>query len=146
MMMRIFQMLLRLYPRGPRELLDEEMAWVFGEAAAEHRSRGRWAYARFAAVEIAGLLLGCVRAWMREREADQDIDLRLMRPPEMSKKKYVTALDELIAARQVVTANLARMQDAIARHEFVKARHFSDEERKARAHLRLLHRKYRIVE
>ena len=143
--MRIFQMLLRLYPPG-RDLLEEEMAWVFGEAAAEHRARGRWAYARFAAAEIAGLLLGCARAWMRERGADRGIDLRLMRPPEMSKTKYVTALDELITARQLVTANLARMQDAIARHEFVKARHYSDEERKARAHLQLLHRKYRIVD
>jgi ATP-dependent Clp protease ATP-binding subunit ClpC len=38
------------------------------------------------------------------------------------------------------------MQDSIARHEFVKARFYSDEERKARAQLQLLHRKYRIVD
>ena len=145
-MMRIFQMLLRLYPPGQRDLLEEEMAWVFGEAAAEHRARGRWAYARFATAEIGGLLLGCARAWMRERVGDRGIDLRLMRPPEVSKKKYVTALDELIAARQLVAANLARMRDAIARHEFVKARFYSDEERRARAHLQLLHRKYRIAD
>ncbi len=144
--MRIFQMLLRLYPPGQRDLLEEEMAWVFGEAAAEHRARGRWAYARFTAAEIVGLLLGCIRAWMRDRRTDESIDLRLMRPPEMSRKKYITALDELITARQLVSANLARMQDAIARHEFVKARHYSDEERKARAHLQLLHRKYRIAD
>ena len=144
--MRLFRVLLRSYPPGQRELLEEEMAWVFAEAAAEHRARGRWAYARFAAAEIVGLLLGSARAWIRERGEERGIDLRRMRPPELSKTKYVTALDELIAARQLVTANLARMQEAIARHEFVKARYFSDEERKARAHLQFLHRKYRIAD
>lgn len=139
-----FALLLRSYPATTRELLGDEMVRVFAEAAADHRARGRWVYARFAAAEVAGLLVGCIRAWTRVWRADRSLDLRKMRPPEVSKQEYATALDEVLSAQREVAMNLARMQNAIARREYVKARFYSDEERKARAYLRMIHRKYRI--
>lgn len=145
-MKRVFALLLRLYPAARRDLLGDEMLQVFAEAAAEYRARGRWAYTRFAVTEMMGLLLGAVVARTDWRRPDRGLDLRMMRPPEVSKETYATAIDELVAAQQMVAENLALMQDAIARHEFVKARFYSDEERKARVHLRVIHRKYRIAE
>ena len=143
-MKRFFKILLRLYPFTYRELLGAEMLRVFVQAAEERRAEGCLPFIRFAAAELIGLLLGSARAW-RFHRSDRALDLRKMRPPEVSKETYVTALDELLAAQQTVAVNLSRMQDAIAHREFVKARLFSDEERKAREHLRLVHRKYRIA-
>lgn len=144
-MKRLFAMLLRLYPVGHRELLGEEMLQVFEQAAREHRGRGRLAFARFAVAEVIGLMWEAAAAW-RWHAPEDAIDLRKMRPPEVSKQQYVTAIDEVLAAQRLVAANLRHMQDAIGRHEFVKARFYSDEERRAREHLRFIHKKYRIAD
>src|SRR5690348_16833357 len=145
-MKSLFEMLLRLYPAGPRELLGPEMVRVFEQGASEHRQRGRFAFACFAVRELFGLLSGCASAWRLSEPGEPALDLRKMRPPEVSKARYVTALDEVLAARRLVLANLRRMQDSISHREFEKARFYSDEERKAREQLRVLHRKYRIAE
>jgi hypothetical protein len=145
-MKRTFRLLLRLYPLDHRQLLGNEMLQVFEQAAEEHRAHGRLAFLFFAFFEFAGLLFGSISAWRRYRRSDRAIDLRKMRPPEVSKATYVTAVDEMIAAQQLVAVNLSRLQDAIARQELVKARFYSDEEHKAREHLRAVHRKYRIAE
>ncbi|HLK48354.1 MAG TPA: hypothetical protein VKT49_09480 [Bryobacteraceae bacterium] len=142
-MKRIFRTLLRLYPAGHREVLGEEMLFVFEQAAEEQRARGRLTFARFILVEIISMLWEAAAVWKWHR-SDDALDLRKMRPPQVSRQRYVTAIDEVLAARQLVAVNLARMQEAIARREFVKARFYSDEERKSREHLRLIHRKYRI--
>lgn len=142
-MRRIFRILLRLYPAGHQELLGEEMLCVFEQAAEEQRRRGRLAFVRFALAEVISLVWEAAAARRLQNTGDA-LDLRKMRPPEVSHQQYVTAIDEVLAARQLVAVNLARMQDAIACHEFVKARFYSDEERKARERLRVIHRKYRI--
>ena len=145
-MKRAFRILLRLYPASYRDLLGEEMFSVFEQAAQEQRARGCLAFTRFALAEVFGLLLGSAGAWRRYRATERALDLRNMRPPEVSKASYCTAVDEVLAARQLVAVNLGLMQEAISRHEFVQARFYSDEERKAREHLRSVRRKYRIPE
>ena len=144
-MKRAFRILLRLYPATHRDLLGEEMESVFEQAAEQQRARGCLAFTRFVLAELLGLLLGSAGAW-RHQPPERALDLRNMRPPEVSKASYCTAVDEVLAARQLVAVNLGRMQEAISQHEFVQARFYSDEERKAREHLRSVRRKYRIPE
>ena len=45
-MRRLYQMLLRLYPREHRAEFGDEMLCVFAQAAAERRTRGWFACAR----------------------------------------------------------------------------------------------------
>src|SRR6516162_6148279 len=62
-MKRVFQALLRLYPRDHRQMFAAEMSSVF-EAAAEERSRQGWrSYLRFVLAEFLGLAGGAVAAW-----------------------------------------------------------------------------------
>jgi hypothetical protein len=145
-MKQVFRFLMRLYPMDHHELLGDEMLQVFEQAAEEQRARGFLALARFAAAELIGLVVGSVSARRRFRRRERAIDLRRMRPPEVSQESYSAAIDEVVAARRRVAANLSCMQNAIARHQFVQARFYSDEEHKARRELRLVLQKYRIAE
>ena len=144
-MRRAFEILLRLYPKSHRELLGEEMSAVFEEAAREYRVQGWRAYTRFAVAEWIGLVLGAARARRRDQRRHPAIDLRKMRAPEVSRQTYAAAVDEVLEAERRVAFNLRLMQEAIADHEFVEAGHYSDEDRKAREHLRLVRKKYRIA-
>ena len=127
---------------GPR--LHPKMSDVFAQVAEDRHREGWIRFAAFVAGELIGLLTGAAAA---HRSARQTVlDLRMMRPPGVSREDYGTALDELIAAQRLVDFNLGRMQQAIARHDFVKARFYSDEDRKARLNLRIVRRKYGVAE
>lgn len=52
----LYRALLRLQPRRTRDEFGAEMMTVFDDAAADARSRGRFAYWRFALREVGGLL------------------------------------------------------------------------------------------
>jgi len=52
--------------------------------------------------------------------------------------------EEVAEARKRIAFIVHRMDGAIASHEFVKARFYSDEERKERENLRILEEKYRL--
>lgn len=145
-MTRVYAWLLRMYPRGDRALFSAEMLATFKEAAKEHRGRGWTVFARFALEEILGLLAGAVRAWLAAWREAPALDLTKMRPPGVPRQAYAEALDEVIEAQRLVESNLARMQHAIYRHEFAKARFYSEEDRKARELLRLLRKRHGIAE
>ena len=145
-MTRAYAWLLRMYPRGEWALFSAEMLATFKEAAREHRGRGWAVYARFALREILGLFAGAVRAWFAAWREAPALDLTKMRPPGVPRQAYAEALDEVIEAQRSVESNLARMQHAIYRHEFVKARFYSEQDRKARELLRLLRKRHGIAE
>jgi len=54
--------------------------------------------------------------------------------------------EEVVEARKRIRFIVKRMEDAIANHEFEKARFYSTEERKQRDGLKLLHEKYKLNE
>ncbi|MBZ5578274.1 MAG: hypothetical protein LAP40_17055 [Acidobacteriia bacterium] len=142
-MRRVYELLLRLYPAAYRELFGEEMPRVFEQAAAERRGM---ALARFAAGEWMGLAAGAAAAWIDRWKTDPALDLTKMRPVDVTRESYVSALDEVIEAQKAVDFHLRRMQAAISRHDFVEARLSSDQDRRARENLRLVRRKYHIAE
>lgn len=143
-MRRIYGWLLRLYPREIREVFAEEMAVVFEWAADEQRARGCRAYLRFLLAEFFGLLAGLASTRILRRPPAA-LDLRNMRPPEVSRETYTSAVDEVLDAQRRAARTLQQMQEAIARHDFLNARYYSEQDHQARAHLRLIQRKYRIA-
>ena len=149
----LYELLLRLYPADLRALFAQEMSTVFATAADEQRRRGAFSLVRFLCVELLGLMRGAVAEWtarlfeaIRRCRIAEDLDLTRMRTPEVSLQAYTAAIDEVLQARQQVDLNLGRMTAAISRNDFVQARFYSDEERKAREHWRTVQRKYRIAE
>ena len=143
-MRRIYELLLGLYPAEVRTWFAPEMSDVFAQIAEDRRREGWFSFAAFVSGELIGLLTGAAAAHRTARQPV--IDLGMMRPPGVSQEVYGTALDELTAAQRLVEFNLGRMQQAIARHDFVKARFYSDEDRKARRNLRIVRRKYGVPE
>ena len=132
-MRRAYKFFLFLYPRGHRDQFADEMTQVFEEAAAERRAQGRSWYVRFALSEVAGLIGGAAEAWMVSQ-----------RPPKAPDTSPLFLPQELREAQQRVDANVAAMVQAIANHQFERARFLSDQERVARANLTSLRDKYGI--
>jgi hypothetical protein len=130
-MKRAYQFCLILYPRGHRDQFADEMTQVFEEAAAERREQGWSWYVRFAFSEIAGLIGGAAEAWMAPKPA-----------PKVSGASSSYLPQELVEAQQRVDANIAAMVQAIANHQFERARILSNQEREARENLRVLREKY----
>jgi len=141
---RVYKFLLRLYPSSVRAAFAAEMAAVFEQAAAERRAQGRLPYFRFLAAEAIGLVLGAGGARLPARQPESSLDLRKMRPPDVSCGAYTAALDEVLEAQRVVDFNRSCMQEAIAGQDYVRARFYSNEDWKAREHLTFVRRKYRI--
>ncbi len=128
-MRRAYRFCLLLYPRHHRDRFAEEMLSVFEEASAESRARG-WAFhLRFTLSEITGVIAGAADAW-------------LDRCPEFEPPAASALPSELIEAQRRVDLHIAGMVHAIANHQFEKARIHSDEERQARANLRIIMEKY----
>jgi hypothetical protein len=132
-MKRAYELLLILYPRAHRAEFSDEMRQVFEAAAAERRGQGRAAYLGFAWSEILGLIAGAARAWLTPQRAAQ-----------LAAAKYRHLPREVAEAQQRVDDNIAGMVQAIANHQFEKARAFSNLEREARANLHTVREKYGI--
>jgi len=142
-MKQLYQWLLRLYPREIRATFGDEMAAVFEQVAKERRDQGKAAYARFVFSEFIALIIQAGTARIFRGRPDPALDLRKMRPPDVSRESYGAAIDEVLEAQQRVAFTLARMQHAISRNDFLNARYYSGEDHKARENLRLVQRKYR---
>ncbi|MGP0072762.1 MAG: hypothetical protein ACLPWF_12620 [Bryobacteraceae bacterium] len=138
-MRRAYKVFLFLYPRAHRDQFADEMTEVFEEAAAERSAQGRSWYVRFAFSEIAGLIGGATEAWMRVREVSAPKPA-----PDSPATSSLYLPQELREAQQRVDANIAAMVQAIANHQFERARFLSDQERVARANLTSLRDKYGI--
>ena len=145
-MTRVYEILLGLYPPEYRYLFGAEMPGVFELAAEDRRQQGLVSFVCFVLSEFIGLVLGAGAAWVGRCQLDPVLDLTKMRPPGVTRQTYVSALDEVIDARKLVAFNLNRMEQAISRERFAEARFYSEEDRRARANLRLVLRKYNIAE
>lgn len=144
MMKRIYGLLLLLYPREIRTPFAPEMSAVFAQLAEDRRAQGWAVFTSFVVGEVIGLLRGAAAA---HRDLRQPVlDLRRMRPPGVSREVYCAALDEIITAQRQADFTLSRMQQALARNDFVRARFYSDEDRRARENLRMVRRRYGITE
>jgi hypothetical protein len=154
-MKRTYEFLLRLYPRDYRAMFATEMSSAFEEASAERRREGWGVYARFALAELLGLAMGAGIEWIAKLTTDSSArgrslpDLLLMRPPGVSwdahyAGAFLNAPEELSQAQERTGLLVKRMVHAISQRDFTGARRYSDEERQAREHLRLLREKYQI--
>src|SRR5262245_32464627 len=63
-MMRVYKILLGLYPRDYKSLFGSEMLAVIEEAANDSWLRGRSNVAHFAVVECAGLVTSAISEWL----------------------------------------------------------------------------------
>jgi hypothetical protein len=132
-MRRTYQFLLLLYPRGHRDQFADEMLSVFEEARNERHYQGWGWYIRFALGEMTGLIGGAAGAWLDER---REAPVPAQQPARGWQPQ------ELIDAQQRVDANVAAMIQAIANHQFERARTLANQEREARENLRVLREKY----
>ncbi len=130
-MRRAYKFMLLLYPRGHRDQFSEEILGVFEEVFDERRTQGWSLSVRFAFAEMAGLVAGAAGA-------------RFDRRPGPEVPAVSTQPHELIEAQQRVDLNVAGMVQAIANHQFERARTLSNQEREARENLRVLREKYQI--
>ena len=143
-MKRIYELLLRLYPREIRTPFAPEMSAVFAQLAEDRRAQGWAAFTGFVVGEMIGVVRGAAVA---HRELRQPVlDLRRMRQPGVSREAYGAALDEIIAAQRQADFTLRRTQQALARNDFVRARFYSEQGRRARQNLRMIRRRYGVAE
>jgi hypothetical protein len=136
----VFRALLYLYPRRHRELLGAEMQAVFEQGAQEHRLLGPSQYLRFVLREVGGLVLHAAVAQFAHAThrgyLENEVHGTLAPPRDLP--------DEVIEAQNRLAANVNRLSFAISHHEFVQARFYSNEERKARENLRQMREKYGV--
>lgn len=138
----VFRALIHLYPQRHREVLGAEMLAVFEQSAQEHRLLGPVAYMRFVLVELCNLVLHAASAQfasvMHKGYLENQVPLRVTLPP----PEDLPA--EVLQAQDRVAVNLKQLQFAISHHQFVQARYYHNEERKARENLRQVRDKYGI--
>jgi hypothetical protein len=138
----VFRSLLHLYPQRHREVLGAEMQAVFEQSAQEHRLLGPIAYMRFVLVELGKLVLHAAVAQsanvMHKGYLENRMPLRSTLPP----PEDLPA--EVLQAQNRVAVNLHQLLFAISHHQFVQARYYSNEERKARENLCQVRDKYGI--
>jgi hypothetical protein len=136
----LFRVLLYLYPRRHRELLGAEMQAVFEQGAQEHRLLGPSQYLRFVLLELGGLLLHAAIAQFANATHRGYLENQI----HGTSAPAQDLPHEVIEAQNRVAANLNQLLFAISHHQFVQARFYSNEERKARENLRQMKEKYGI--
>jgi hypothetical protein len=152
-MNRAYKILLRLYPRDYRAMFATAMLSAFQDASAERRGQGWRVYAPFAIAELMGLAMGAGIEWIAKLTTDASVrgrslpDRLLMRPPGVSwDAHYAGAFpsvpEDVSKAQERTELLVNRMVHAISERDFQGARRYSDAERQAREHLRLLRQKY----
>ena len=89
-MRRIYETLLRLYPRDFRGAFTSEMLAAVAGSAAEHRGGGRANYFRFLLKELTGVLGGAAAEWVAKLTTNRSMrgrslpDRLMMQPPGVS--------------------------------------------------------------
>jgi hypothetical protein len=125
MKLRIFDFLLRLYPKDHRDLFGAEMASVLEQALEDRRAQGRGAYLWCAVWEIAGLAAGAAALWAATLASHRRVEPVLWIPQASSAQE----------TEQLIQRCIHCMTHAIATHQFEKARFYSVVERKLRQRL-----------
>jgi len=134
----VFRVLLYLYPQRHRELLGSEMQAVFEQGAQEHRLLGPSQYLRFVLLEVCGLVLHAAIAQFANATRRGYLENHV-------RSTLAPAQDiphEVIEAQNRLAVNINQLSFAISHHQFVQARFYKNEERKAREHLRQMQEKY----
>ncbi len=135
----VFRVLLYLYPQRHRELLGAEMQAVFEQGAQEHRLLGPCQYLRFVLLEVGGLVLHAAIAQFANATHRSYLENQVN-----GTSAPQNLPDEVIEAQNRVAVNLNQLLFAISHHQFVQARFYKNEERKARENLRQMQEKYGI--
>jgi hypothetical protein len=125
MKLRFFDLLLRLYPKDHREMFGAEMANVLRQASHDRRREGIAAYLWFTFFEIAGLLAGAVALQAATLAGHRRIKPVL----------WIPAASTVEETELLIQRSIDCMVHAIATHQFVKARFYSEVERKLRQRL-----------
>lgn len=138
----IFRALLHLYPQRHREMLGAEMQTVFEQGAHEHRLLGRVAFMRFVLVELSGLVLHAAIARFANALNKGYLEDRV--PFHATLASAEDLPEEVLQAQDRLAVTLSQLLSAISHHQFVQARYYSNEERKARENLHQMREKYGI--
>ena len=141
-MRMVFRALLHLYPQRHQEVLGPEMQAVFEKNAQEHRLHGSVAYMRFVLVELGGLILHAVIAQFVNVTHKGYLENPASFPTTSARPDDLP--EELLQAQNRVAVSVNQLLFAISRHQFVQARFYKNEERKARENLRQMREKYGI--
>jgi hypothetical protein len=115
----VYRALLRLYPPDFRQQFSEEMVCVFEQRAAERLANGGAVSVAFFLTEFSAIVKGAHVMWFskilpfRRKQSEFDIGTPILNAEEAAKLRK-QAIQKMVAA--------------IADHDFVTARRFSDEE------------------
>src|SRR5215831_12278313 len=101
-MIRLYEILLRLYPPSHRLAFADEMSAVFAQSLQDRRRQGWISLFSFLFSEFFALLRDASAVRLTGAEA---IDLTRMRPPDLSRRSYTSALDEVLHAQRLVDLN-----------------------------------------
>jgi len=145
-MKRVYEFLLRLYPRDYRAVFAKEMSNAFEQGLAERRDQGWGAAWRFALAELVGLTIGAGIEWIAKLSTDSSIRGRSLSDRPLNAGAFPNVPEEVSNAQQRTELLVKRIVHAISHHDYIGARRYSDEERIARESLRLLRQKYQINE
>jgi hypothetical protein len=158
-MRRVYETLLRLYPRDFRESFTSEMLTAFDSSSVERRSQGQSVCIHFALKELISLVIGAGKEWLAKLSTDSSLrgrslpDRLMMRPPGVPWEAYygraLVNSPESVLPFEVTEAQrraellVERIVHSISHHDFEGARTYSYQERQARESLRLLREKYK---
>jgi len=158
-MRRVYETLLRLYPRDFRAPFTSEMLRAFDSAASDRRAQGQPSYIRFALTELIGVVMSAGREWLAKLSTDSSMrgrslpDRLMMRPPGVPWEAYYgdalvnspeSAVPyEVMEAQRRTQLLVERIVYSIAHHDFEGARTYSYQERQARENLRLVRERYK---
>jgi EAL domain-containing protein (putative c-di-GMP-specific phosphodiesterase class I) len=118
------------------------MQTVFEQGAHEHRLLGPAAFMRFVLVELSGLVLHAAIAQFANALHNGYLEKRI--PFHATLASAEDLPEEVLQAQNRVAVTLNQLSFAISHHQFVQARYYSNEERKARENLRQMREKYGI--
>jgi hypothetical protein len=117
---KTYSILLGLYPADFRTQFGGEMVASFEQAAAERRGRGGACVLLFFVKEMLGLVAGAARERILHGDATRSHDDLPFPSDVAGTERYLE-----IVSRRVI--------NAIAKHDFVTARYYDYQDRKARA-------------
>lgn len=149
-----YRMLLRLFPGDYRDAFEAEMLDAFARTVDERRKFGRFDCGRFLCAELAGLALHVPLEWIAKATTGRAIRARVFEQYMSPQPAHVhetglrlgSAYDEIAETEKQIEFYLRRMEHAIATHDFPGARYYSNEDLKAREHLRILKARFGLAE
>lgn len=133
---RMYRILLRLYPADWRALFAPEILDAFEKSARERRAQGRAAFARFTLVELTGLLAEAAAAWIAKFTSKKYMRgfwiPSTMRRPGQSREDWcppgARVLSEVLEEQRRADFYLRQMVNAISERDFKRARFYSEED------------------